>query len=98
MLHRLATATDRTIKLILADLEGLGVDPVAYSSIRYGRTQQIGAALAHLGYDGLQAPSARWPCDNLIIFTSNLSPTHPLEVKESWEIDWQAWGRSVGMI
>jgi hypothetical protein len=64
----------------------------------YSRTQQIGAALAFLGLDGLIAPSARWPCDNLVIFSDNHSIADRLEVIDHREVGWRAWATSKGMI
>jgi hypothetical protein len=45
-----------------------------YGERDYALTQSIGAALAFLGLDGLIAliaPSARWQCDNLMIYQTN---------------------------
>jgi hypothetical protein len=53
VLHRLRIATRRTLQLILADLETLGVMPTDYTRINNPRTQAIGAAIAFLGCDGL---------------------------------------------
>ena len=39
-----------------------------YESVNYHRTQEIGAAVAFLGCDGLMVPSARWDCENLVLF------------------------------
>ena len=63
------------------------------------RQQEIGAALDFLELDGLIAPSARWQCDNLMIYQN-----HPklllerLEVIEQADVNWQAWGREYGLI
>jgi hypothetical protein len=43
-------------------------------------------------------PSARWKCENLILFTDNLALNISLEVKNVEEVDWQAWAQSVGML
>ncbi len=90
-LHRIAIRTQKTLKL--ADLEsvrGLGVTPETYSSLTYERTQQIGDAAAFLGFDGILAPSARYRCQNLIIFCDRFTPTD-LSVVHSEPVDWAAW-------
>jgi hypothetical protein len=94
-LHRLHVTTTRTIRLDRDDLESLSVERDRYEEPNYQRTQEIGAAIAYLGYDGLVAPSARWPCDNLMLFPSN-SQDDDAEVKivESNEVDWQEWAKA----
>jgi RES domain len=71
----------------------LGVDIVRYGKRDYGRTQQIGAALAFLEFDGLVAPSARWPCDNLMIFSANHKLTERLDVIDAEEVEWRSWAK-----
>jgi RES domain len=94
----LQTAPKRTLRLAKVDLAALGVDLDRYGERDYIRTQEIGEAAAHLGIDGLIAPSARWPCDNLMIFTENLSPTAILSVVASEEVDWKVWARANGFL
>jgi hypothetical protein len=91
---RLGVSTAKTLRLVRAGLERLGVDMGRYGDRDYGRTQNIGAALAFLGLDGLIAPSARWPCDNLMIFTGNHSLTERLEVIAAELVEWQSWARA----
>ena len=52
---RLAVSTSKTLRLARGTLEGLGVDLARYGERDYARTQNIGAALAFLGLDGLIA-------------------------------------------
>jgi hypothetical protein len=88
----------RRLRLLRADLEVLDIDMEQYQSVNYRRTQEIGAAVAFLGCDGLIAPSARWSCGNLVIFTENHALTSRLEVVASEEIDWQSWARDAGFL
>jgi hypothetical protein len=90
---RLGVSTAKALSLARADLAALGVDMVRYGERDYRLTQNIGAALAFLELDGLIAPSARWLCDNLTIFTTNSRLTERLEVIENKHADWQAWAR-----
>jgi hypothetical protein len=98
ILHRLVVSTERKLRLLWADLNQLDVDMTQYESIAYHRTQEIGAAVAFLGCDGLIVPSARWSCDNLVIFTENHSLTGKLDVLSSEEIDWRAWAQNAGFL
>lgn len=92
-IHELYVTAHRTLKLLRADLVPLGVEWPAYESLGYGRTQEIGAAVAFLECDGLIAPSARWPCDNLMIFTADHSPDDLLELRTFDTVDWIAWAK-----
>jgi RES domain-containing protein len=91
VLHRIAVKTERTLRLAdLAAIEALGVSRESYASLSYERTQEIGDAAAFLGFDGILAPSARWPCQNLVLFLDRLAP-HDLVVLEREPVDWIAW-------
>ena len=83
-------------QLVLADmdqLKRLGVDYSRYRELLYTRTQEIGAAAAFLGFDGLLVPSARWNCQNIILFLDaiNVEEVRTISVQP---VDWQAWRRS----
>ena len=89
---RLGVSTSNTLRLARGSLKELGVDMKRYGERDYALTQNIGAALAFLGLDGLIAPSARWPCDNLMIYQTNYRfLTERLEVIEEEQVDWGAW-------
>jgi len=89
---RLGVSTAKTLRLARVGLEGLGVDMARYGERDYAHTQKIGAALAFLGLDGLIAPSARWQCDNLMIYqTNHMLLNERLEVIEEEYVDWGAW-------
>ena len=93
-LHEIAVRTTKTLHFAgLSTLAPLGVDGARYGEILYGRTQAIGDAADFLGFDGLIAPNARWPCQNLVIFTDRLAPAD-LEVLSSVHIDWTAWRKA----
>lgn len=90
-LHRIAIRTQRTLRLAnVGALEGLGVSAESFASLSYARTQEIGDAAAFLGFDGILAPSARWSCQNLIVFTDGFTPAD-LTVVASETVDWQDW-------
>ncbi|RLJ16773.1 RES domain-containing protein [bacterium endosymbiont of Escarpia laminata] len=91
-LHRLGVETERTLRLIYADLEQLDVEESLYHTTNYERTQSIGEAVEFLGFDGLMVPSARWDCEHLVIFPNQLSDTDiQLVVLEKEIVDWKDW-------
>jgi hypothetical protein len=93
-IHRLRAGTRNTLRLLRADLVSLGVDWSRYDSIDYPRTQQIGSAVAFLECDGLIAPSARWTCENLMIFTQNHGLLGKLDLEATEPEDWISWART----
>ncbi|ANC90503.2 RES domain-containing protein [Azospirillum humicireducens] len=99
-LHRLTVTAGKTLRLIRTTLEDLSVPTEGYDGSAYDRTQAIGAAAAFLGCDGILVPSARWHCDNLILFTDNHGhdPGNSLDVIETETIDWLAWASDKGLL
>lgn len=95
---RLGISTAKTLHLARVSLERLDVDMARYGERDYARTQNIGAALAFLGLDGLIAPSARWLCDNLMVYQTNHLLAERLEVLEEEQVDWSAWARLNGLM
>ncbi len=95
---KLAVTTSETVRLLRADLGALGVDMNEYGERDYARTQEIGSTLAWLGFDGLIAPSARWDCENLMIFTDNHKPGEKLEIVGDERVEWQLWARQNGIL
>jgi hypothetical protein len=98
VLHTLRVAAHRTLKLVRADLEALGVPERAYGNVNMPRTQDIGAAVEFLGCDGLIAPCARWRCDNLVLFPDRMGVDATLEIARSDAVDWLAWATAQGLI
>jgi len=90
-LFELKVITDRTLMLAnMADLVALGVDEAQYSHILYARTQEIAAAAAFMGFDGIISPSARYDCDNLMLFLDGFNLENIKTVAET-PIDWAEW-------
>jgi RES domain-containing protein len=91
--HRVRVSSVRTLRVAdLQTLARLGVDTDHYSERDYSRTQPIADAAFFLGFDGLLAPSTRWRCSNLVLFTDRVQP-HQIEVagSEPQPIDWAKW-------
>jgi hypothetical protein len=93
MLHRLHLTTKKTLRLLEADLVSFGVAWADYQTLNYEKTREIGAAVAFLGCDGLIAPSARWACENLMLFPINHDFESELSVVMSEEIALKEWAR-----
>jgi hypothetical protein len=99
VLHRIHLGTKKSMRLARADLTALGVDWERYATIGYVRTQEIGAAVAHLQCDGLIVPSARWHCENVMVFfSSQRRPEEVATLLTSEETDWREWARSRGLV
>jgi RES domain-containing protein len=94
--HRISVRCARALRLAdMPTLAQLGVDTGNYKSRTYVRTQEIADAAYFLDFDGLLAPSARWNCMNLVIFTERVAPDERrIEESEGEAIDWDSWKRS----
>lgn len=88
----------QAVRLQRSDLVALGIDLSRYGERDYSRTQQIGAALAFLGVDGLISPSARWNCENLVVFQENHNMIERLTVGPSETVNWRAWAETNGIL
>ncbi len=92
----LAVKARQTLVLVdMAQLKALGVEDSRYREMLYDRTQEIGAAAAFLGFDGLIVPSARWPCQNIVLFLDAIN-LEEVRTVASEPVDWQAWRRVNG--
>lgn len=96
--HQIRVSARTTIRLLRADLISLEVDWDEYPSTGYRRTQEIGAAIAFLECDGLLVPSARWSCENLMLFMSNHALGEKLELENSDTVDWIEWANSKALL
>lgn len=94
-LHRIRVRTAKTLRF--PDLDAMvpfGVNPARYREILYAPSQAIGDAAYFLGFDSIIAPNARWPCNNLILFTDQIAIAD-LEVIESSEVNWTEWRKKL---
>ena len=99
MLHRLRLGATKSVRLLRGDLVTLGVDWGHYKELGYTRTQEIGAAVSHLECNGLIAPSARWECENVMLFFPNHVRAEDLAtVVHSELVDWREWGKAHGFL
>lgn len=98
LVHRLRVTAHRTLRLIRADIAALGISGSEFVGVNLPRTQEIGAAVEFLGCDGLIAPSARWACENLMLFPERMAASATLELVDSEPVDWLAWGTAQGLV
>ena len=88
----LVVSTSKTLRLVRAELEHLGIDMQRFAERRYEQTQKLGAAINFLGLHGFVVPSARWDSDNLIICGGNYD-VETIDERGSSEIPWEQWHR-----
>jgi len=101
-LHELRVELSETLHLpTLPDLAAHGLDTSRYGQLsyveriqEYPRTQEIGEVAHFLDCDGLVVPSARWPCNNLVLFCDRLGPDAIEVVKDHGIIDWTSWQKA----
>ena len=78
----------RVVEMGFGELEQLGVGSAEYRSRDYLRTREISDGLNYLGCDGLIAPSARYDCNNLVVYIQNLNRDCFVEEDGSIEFRW----------
>lgn len=90
-LYQLSVKMGQTLHLVDMDaLIALGVEPSRYGEMLYHRTQEIADAAAFLGFDGLIAPSARWTCQNLVLFLDSFN-IEDLDIISEEDVNWAEW-------
>ncbi len=91
--YQLRVSVTQAIRLAdLNMLAELGVNTSMYSDRDYLRTQAIADAAYFLGFDGLIAPSARWNCSNLVLFTDRIPPNRiELDEAPTEPVAWDVW-------
>jgi hypothetical protein len=90
-LFELNVKCDRALILAnMEDLRRLGVEDNRYRELLYGRTQEIAAAAAFLGFDGIVAPSARWACQTIVLFLDSIDLEDVKQISVA-PIDWVKW-------
>lgn len=90
-------SASKSIELTIEQLVQLGVDEAQFGQREYTRTQQIGAAINHLGFNGLISPSARWDCKNFTLFAQNHALDERLELLAAESINLNEWAEEHGL-
>lgn len=89
--HQLSFKSKKLLRLPDAGaLKSLGINFDKYGEIDYARSQEIADAAYFLGFDAILAPSARYNCSNIIIFTDRVDPAD-LGAIDYQVIDWESW-------
>jgi len=89
VLHELNAESGKVLDLgTLEALGRLGVDTEKYQSFDYSITSKIAAAACFLEFDAMIVPSARHPCNNLVIFNER---PNSIEVRKTSPVDWAKW-------
>jgi RES domain-containing protein len=99
LLTRIRVVADRVLKL--ADqklLQLFGIEDPLASQLDYSKSQAIGAAAHFLEFQGMLVPSARWPCQNFVLFLDRLDLNRALAAEEQRDINWPAWRTKVAAL
>jgi hypothetical protein len=103
-LHKLQVTISSGLQFLeVKELEELGLSRERFGRLsyverpqEYPRTQEIAEAAHFLGCDGLIVPSARWKCQNLIVFTDRSTPATLFAEEDTGRVDWVEWKQRTG--
>jgi len=90
-LNRLNVSLDNALVLDVTQLKTLGVNDPLASRVDYELTQAVGEAAYMMDYQGLIVPSARWECNNLLLFIERIDLNEHIELLKESDINWPAW-------
>jgi len=94
-LNIIELALDKVIHLTDEVLGELSVEDPRAHSAELDVTQAIGSAARLIGAEAIRVPSARWPCDNVLIFLDAIDLNRQVTVREQLDINWPAWNETV---
>jgi len=79
-------------------LSSLGVNMARFGQLsyfertgEYPRTQEVAEVAHFLDHQGIIVPSARWDCNNAVLFYDHVRPGAVEVAKEHGLIDWTGW-------
>ena len=88
-IHELNVECVKVLDLTNYDvLQSLGVNTEKYRSLDYLVTSKIAAAANFLEFDALLVPSARFTCNNLVVFNER---DNKIELLNSTPVNWAEW-------
>ena len=93
-INKLHVSLAKVLRLSEHDLWSFGLEDPLASRITYAKSQVVGAAAYLLDYEGLIVPSARWDCENLVLFLDKFDISECLQVVEIRDVNWPAWRES----
>ena len=93
LLNHLSVSLDNVLYLDVDQLTELGMEDPLASRSRGDIGRSIGEAACMLDYHGLVVPSARWDCENLVIFLDHRSfdLNKNISFVEASGVNWSAW-------
>lgn len=92
-LNHLSVALENVLRLNSDQLIDIGIEEPFASRLNSDRSQSIGETTFMLDYQGLIVPSARWGCDNLVIFIDHkkFDFNEHIEFIGASEVNWPVW-------
>ncbi|NND00385.1 MAG: RES family NAD+ phosphorylase [Gammaproteobacteria bacterium] len=90
-INQIAVKLDNVISLSIKQLNRLGLEDPLASRIDVRLTQPIAEAAHLLDYQGLIVPSARFDCNNLVIFLDRINLDTQIKISKSDDVNWPAW-------
>lgn len=90
-INRLKVSLEKVLSLNSNQLTALRIDEPLASRIDIQRSQDIGEAAYMMDYQGLIVPSARWDCNNLVLFIERIDLNTQIALIEFSEVNWPAW-------
>ena len=94
LINKLHVSLEKVLRLSENDLRNLGLEDPLASRISRAESQVVGAAAYLLDYEALIVPSARWDCENLVLFLDKFDMGECLQVIETRDVNWPAWRES----
>lgn len=90
-IHELKLSLTNVLRLDATALRDLGIEDPLATRADYGVSQAVGRAAYMLDYEGLVVPSARWPCENFVLFVDRIDINAQIALAGSSDVNWPAW-------
>lgn len=91
LLNHMKVTLPNVLVLDIAQLVALGIEDPLASRLDYSRSQAIGEAAYMMDYLGMIVPSARWDCNNLVLFVDRIDLNEHVTTLDASDVDWPAW-------
>lgn len=95
-LNQLDVTLDNVLVLSIEQLRDLGVDDPRASRIDGHQARAVGEAAFMLDFQGMIVPSARWDCNNLVLFLDRIELNKNIRFQHQAEVNWPAWREQAG--
>lgn len=91
LLNTLEISVSRVLHLSQEFFQRASIDDYLAHSPDLRRTQAVGSAAHLVGAEAIVVPSARWECENVMIFLDQIDLNSQLSLVVSEDINWPAW-------